>query len=217
MSNTNNPYDADYFLRGPESGKSLYTDYRWLPDLTIPMAQRIIDHCGIKKGARVLDFGCARGYLVKALRMLNVNAYGYDASEWALDNADPEVYHYLTRIKEMAFHPDVVPYDWIIAKDVLEHVQYVRSTVIDLMKAARIGVFVVVPLSKFDHGDYVIPDYEKDVTHIQRLTLDKWAKMFMEPGWRVEASYRVPGIKDNYYKPGWERGNGFITARRIEE
>ena len=30
-------YDADYYLRGEETKKSLYTDYRWLPDGTIPM------------------------------------------------------------------------------------------------------------------------------------------------------------------------------------
>ena len=30
-------YDEDYFLRGKQTGKSLYEDYRWLPELTRPM------------------------------------------------------------------------------------------------------------------------------------------------------------------------------------
>ena len=209
-----NIYDAEYFLRGKESGKSLYQDYRWLPELTIPMCQAIVDHCDIKKGETILDFGCARGYSVKALRGLGYSAYGYDVSQWALDNADPEVYHYLTRLNGVAFGPQVT-YDWIIAKDVLEHVEYVENTIQKLVQFATKGIFVVVPLSKFSGGKYVVEEYEKDVTHKQRYPLATWVAMFLRPGWVVEASYRVPGVKDNYAQHA--TGNGFITARRIEE
>ena len=210
-------YDANYFLRGKESGKSLYENYRWMPNLTIPMAQTIVDHCGIQKGARVLDFGCARGYIVKALRGLGYDAFGYDTSRWAVvQNADPEVMHDVTDNADLVFRQGAV-YDWVIAKDVLEHVEYVEGTINKLLEVSSKGMFVVVPLSTFDgRGHYVIEEYEKDITHIQRFTLGAWVKMFLRPGWAVEAAYRIPGVKDNYYKPGWEYGNGFITARRQE-
>src|SRR5436305_1382867 len=84
-------YDEDYFLRGKESGKSLYSDYRWLPELTIPMVCAMIRHLGIGPDDTVLDFGCARGYVVKAFQELGYIAYGYDTSEWAVQNADPAV------------------------------------------------------------------------------------------------------------------------------
>ena len=186
LSKSSEIYDADYFLRGVASGKSLYENYTWLPNLTVPMVQTIVDHCGIKKEDRVLDFGCARGYVVKALRGLGYGAYGIDISEWAIKNADEETKPYLNwssngpLLKAMEF-------DWIIAKDVLEHVPYVRYTVTDLMNAAKCGIFAVVPLSNFDNGKYVISEYEKDITHIQRWTLSTWVEMFMRYGWRVEA------------------------------
>ncbi len=208
-------YDEDYFLRGKETGRSLYENYRWLPELTIPMAKKIVEHCGIKPGQKILDFGCARGYLVRALRELGFNAYGYDESVWATDNADSSVYHHLTRIKELAFSQGT-HYDWIIAKDVLEHIEYVDQTISALMKCCD-GIFAVVPLSRFHGNNYVIEDYEKDMTHKQRLPLLSWANFFLRSNWRVECAYRVPGVKDNYFKPGWEYGNGFITARRIKE
>ncbi len=208
------PFDADYFLRGKETGKSLYSDYRWLPDLTIPMAQAIVEHCGVHQGSRVLDFGCARGYLVRALRGLGYDAFGYDISRWALENADEEVKKYLYHKTENRPPWEHQKFDWIIAKDVLEHVEYVEIIVGQLMMGATGGIFVVVPLSKFDGGKYVVDDYEKDITHIQRYKLSTWAKMFIRPGWKVEVSYRVPGVKDNYQ---WAAtGNGFITARRLD-
>ena len=206
-------YDAEYFLRGKESGKSLYEDYRWMPGLTIPMAQAIVTHCRMPKGTKVLDFGCARGYLVKALHEIGYNGFGIDVSQWAIDNCDPEASGLVS------LHSRTDPYpsaEWIIAKDVLEHVPSVRFVINDLMMMAEKGLFVVVPLSRFDNGRYVIEEYEKDVTHIHRLTLATWVGMFLQPGWRVEAAYRLPGVKDNYARPGWEYGNGFVTARRVE-
>lgn len=209
-------YDADYFLRGRETGKSLYEDYRWLPDLTIPMVVRMIGHCGIKPDDNVLDFGCARGYTVRALREMGYNAWGYDISRWALENADPSTKEYLIINGSTLWRHS---FDWVIAKDVLEHVQDVRDVISSLLDIAGAGVFAVVPLGNLKSataesgGQYVVPDYEKDVTHIHRLSLSCWVDMFLRPGWRVEAAYRVPGIKDNYAR--WEYGNGFITARRL--
>lgn len=211
-----NVYDEDYFLHGKASGKSLYENYRWMPDLTIPMCQAIVDHCGIHKGARVLDYGCARGYTVRALRALGYDAFGYDVSDWAVCNADPEARPYMN----LRALPDHEPYwrhhkyDWIIAKDVLEHVEFIENVIPGLMQVCD-GMFVVVPLSKFNGGKYVVPEYEEDITHCQRYPLHEWARMFMRPGWRVEAAYRVQGVKDNYAHH--KTGNGFLTVRRIPE
>jgi cyclopropane fatty-acyl-phospholipid synthase-like methyltransferase len=220
-------FDADYFLRGKELGISGYTDYRWLPNLTIPMAQSIAAHLGLVlegtiSGSTVLDFGCARGYLVKALRSIGCRAYGYDTSAWAIENADLGVVHYVTKLEDMAFCRE---YDWVIAKDVLEHVGYGAADPLDellrvvakLVLVAKRGIFVVVPLGVEDEtgrSTYHIDEYEGDVTHVHRFPLWDWATMFTLPGWSVEARYRLPGVKDNYAK--YRCGNGFITARRIE-
>lgn len=210
-----NTYDADYYLHGKESGKSLYENFRWLPDLTIPMARAIVEHLGIERYQTIIDFGCARGYLVKALRFLGYDAHGVDVSKWAIENADIEVKKYCKLLKDdpVEHWEDV---DWVIAKDVLEHVEFVEQMITNLMDHVTKGIFVVVPLTEHDKfGKYVIEEYEKDITHIQRYTLPTWAKFFMRPGWKVECAYRLPGVKDNYKK--WEYGNGFITCKRIFE
>ena len=116
----------------------------------------------------------------------------------------------------MACCTDKIPpqTDWVIAKDVLEHVSEVTTAITRMMDAAKVGVFAVVPLADIDHMPYVVREYERDITHLHRLTLSTWFQLFDDPFWTVELAYRVPGIKDNYFKEGWERGNGFITARR---
>lgn len=207
----NDLYDGDYYLRGKETGKSLYTDYHWLPELTIPMARVIAYHLNLKAKHSIMDFGCARGYLVRAFMECGLpNVSGVDTSEWAIENADLNVRLRLYQADEVR-----ADYDWIVAKDVLEHVKGVGQTINNLMEHARIGVFAIVPLGITDLETYVISEYENDVTHIHRLNLPAWVALFARPGWSVEARYRIPGIKDNWVKPGWETGNGFLTCRRL--
>ena len=206
----NHQYDADYFLHGRETGKSLYENYRWLPDLTIPMARSIIAHLGIEKNQRILDFGCARGYTVKAFNQLGYDAWGIDISEWAIANCDNDVVDSVICGDAKKIKPNF--FNWIIAKDVLEHIHAAGDTIDHLLSFASVGMFAVVPLA--ENGYYVVQEYEKDVTHVHRMSLMQWTGLFIRHGWEVTASYRVPGVKDNYST--WERGNGFITCHRLE-
>jgi methyltransferase family protein len=206
-------YDEDYFLRGKQSGKSLYENYRWLPNLTIPMCEVLTEHCGIELGDRILDFGCARGYIVKALVSLGYDAIGTDVSKWALENCDPSVKH-LVRNE----WPPNNPVDWIIAKDVLEHISLhnISRLLLQMAAAARKGVFIVVPLAKGLGQRYAVDEYEADVTHSLRWPLDQWMDEVLnafDHTWEVSCRYRIAGIKDNYAQ--WVKGNGFITCRRI--
>ena len=210
VSEQGDRYNADYFLRGQELGISGYTNYRYLPDLTIPMVVSMIRHLGIGPNDTILDFGCARGYAVRAFREMGYNAWGYDISQWALENADEKAKEYLICNDSTLLSNS---FDWVIAKDVLEHISDVAYTISSLLKVARVGVFAVVPLG--DDGNYYVEEYDKDVTHIHRLPIWRWARYFVLPGWSVEMCYRVRGIKDNYSR--FRVGNGFLTARRIQE
>ncbi len=184
-------------------------NYRWLPALTIPMVQAIVRHCGILPVDDVMDFGCARGYVVRAFRSLGYNAFGVDVSKWAVEHCDPEAAKYVS-LNDWRW----ADFDWIIAKDVLEHVPDVQETINRLMERCNKGLFVVVPLAVEDGSSYLVQEYEADVTHIHRLTLPTWHAMFQKPGWKVLSKYRVHGVKDNYAQ--YEHGNGFITAVRVK-
>lgn len=206
-----NLYDEDYFENGIVTGKSCYVNYRWMPELTIKMAHKMIKHLEIREGNRVLDFGCAKGFLVKALRILDIDAFGCDISSYAVGEVDPEVRHVCRLMKNNHTIPFEHKFDWIISKDVLEHIE---ETDIDafLEKAheAAERMFHVIPLAD-KQGNLVIPEYELDKTHISKKDPDWWIKKFESKGWRlVSFSYGVKGIKDNWTKK-YEKGNAFFT------
>lgn len=55
------------------------------------VAKDIVEHFDLKPGDRLLDVGCAKGFLVKDLLELGIDAYGIDVSEYALMHCEPEV------------------------------------------------------------------------------------------------------------------------------
>jgi SAM-dependent methyltransferase len=77
-----------YFDGPREYGYGGYRyDGRWLP-----VARDVVAHFGLKPGMRVLDIGCAKGFLVKDLMQVcpGLEAFGIDVSEYALMNCEPE-------------------------------------------------------------------------------------------------------------------------------
>jgi SAM-dependent methyltransferase len=82
-------YGEMYFDGPREYGYGGYRyDGRW-----IPVARDIIDHFGLKPGMRVLDVGCAKGFLVKDLMLAcpGLEAFGLDISYYAIMHGEPEV------------------------------------------------------------------------------------------------------------------------------
>ena len=213
MSTSSEKYDADYFERGLETGKSLYQNYRWLPDLTIPMAHHISAHMGLRPGDEVLDYGCSKGFLVKALRLIGIHAYGCDISSYAIKNADPDIKQYCLRMTDSV---DTIPFtrhwDALICKDVLEHMTEAElEYFIHQSKMARRALHVV-PLG--DGERYVIPEYEGDTTHIIRKPEIWWIDQFEGAGWRLKTfAFKLTGIKDNWTSK-YPRGNGFFLLER---
>ena len=211
-------YNADYFERGPVLGISGYMNYSWMPELTIRMAHKFVLSLPIKPDEKLLDFGCAKGYLVKALRILDVDAYGVDVSEYAVGHADGDVRDFCWQISgcdDPGLFRDQ-QYDWLMAKDVFEHLT--ESELSTLLKRARPAVrkmFVAVPLAADDEcGKYIIPEYDRDITHVIRKSFGWWRKIFEAHEWNVDlAEHSFPGCKENW-TTRWENANGFFILSR---
>jgi len=206
-------YDEHYFEHGHEIGKSLYTNYRWLPEMTIAMASHLVWQLHIDYDQTILDFGCAKGYLVLALRILKRQAYGVDISTYAIEQCPKEIEPFVRVIEpdDSLLSPDGDLYDWVFAKDVLEHIPYENIDHI-LRSIRRVGkkLFAVIPIG--ENGRYIVPSYENDVTHCIRESIDWWIQRFTKAGFKpVWSSYHMPYIKENY--SCWERGNGFFFLR----
>jgi len=207
-----NLYDKSYFENGVESGVSCYVNYRWLPDQTFTMCQSMIKFADIKKSDLILDYGCAKGFTVRALTEMGYDCYGVDISDYAVNESDERIRHRLTVLNEDNHNSWLKDkrFDIILCKDVLEHVSYEKiAQTLQNFRNITTRLFVIVPLAH--NGVYDAPEYELDVTHVIREDLDWWKCQLHAAGYdNVTATYRIDGIKDNWSH--YKKGNGFFLC-----
>ena len=96
-------FEEEYFDGTREQGYGGYRyDGRW-----VPIAQDIVDHFGLKPGMKVLDVGCAKGFLMKDLEKVcpGLKVYGFDISSYALRTCEAEATGHVVRADAGAAFP----------------------------------------------------------------------------------------------------------------
>lgn len=213
-------YNSDYYNNGVASGLSCYENYRWIPELTYPLAFSIAEYLQLSKGTSILDYGCAHGFIVKAFKDFGVNSFGVDLSEYAIENCprdiEPNVCvidgsRTLAELVNSEF--SVATFDYIMAKDVFEHIQPpTLQQILVQMTDLSDKLFVVVPLG--DDGVYRVSAYHNDVTHVIAESEDWWTETFNKSGWEVrDFNFKIAGMKENWTEK-YPRGNGFFLLSK---
>jgi len=195
---TSHDYDEDYYEHGISKGISGYEDYHWIPTRTLETANEIIKRSNIYKNDIILDYGCAKGFLVKAFNWLGYNAYGYDTSDYAIANCDEEI---KTKIynKDMVFEEN--QFDFIICKDVAEHIE--KEELYNFLRRiypiCQKAIFII-PLG--NGRQYNIPKFENDITHKIRQPIGWWLRKLEEVGFEVtKVSDNMDKLKPNWNSP----------------
>jgi 2-polyprenyl-3-methyl-5-hydroxy-6-metoxy-1,4-benzoquinol methylase len=136
-----------------------------------------------------LDAGCAKGFLVKALREKGYDAHGFDFSPWAINHAEPAARPWLTLAGADQYTPEA-PCDVLLAFHLLAHLSEQQAA--DFLKRARawtrVGVLAVTPLWESVTTDKAD---DRDLSHITRRPRAWWHQLFLNAGWRQDAMHRI--------------------------
>jgi SAM-dependent methyltransferase len=132
----------------------------------------------------VLDAGCAKGFLVAALRERGVEAYGFDLSEVAIAQA-PEAARPFVRVGSLT-EPIDGQYDLVTCIEVIEHLDPADA---DRAVATLASASNRVLLSS-------TPGDRDEATHVNVQPPERWAQLFAANGLfrdvRHDAGYLSP-------------------------
>ena len=83
-------YDFDYW---DGDRKINYGGYKFIPGRWLPVAEYMKKEYDLKKGDKILDVGCGKGFQLKELQNLipGIKVFGLDISQYAIDNAHPDI------------------------------------------------------------------------------------------------------------------------------
>jgi ubiquinone/menaquinone biosynthesis C-methylase UbiE len=129
-------FDVEYWDGDRNTGYGGYNyDGRWRA-----VAKTLVDHYGLRAGARILDVGCGKGFLLYEFTQLlpSVEVSGIDISRYALEHAKPEVRPFLQEgsAVELPF-PDRC-FDLVVSLNTL-HNLYLYDVVRALREIERVG------------------------------------------------------------------------------
>lgn len=189
-------YDVDYYENGRSSGKSWLENYRWMPRRSFREAFAYIDTLKLDDNSYVLDIGCAKGFIVKALRELEIKADGCDISNYALSFAPDGCWN--CGDDNSWKNNKNKGYTHAIIKDVLEHLTNEQiNHILYNISILTNKIMCVVPIG--DNGIYRIPEYHFDKSHIIAENESWWINKFEENDWVVKDHFpHVNGLKDNW-------------------
>lgn len=165
-------YDAAYYAHG--CGPRRYErDEVWL-DFFGRVADRIVADIAPR---RVMDVGCAMGFLVESLRERGVEAWGIDVSEYAISRVHERVRPFC-RVASAA-EPLGERYDLITCIEVLEHVPPAQSDAVigNLCAHADETLFSSTP------EDFAEP------THENVRPTEDWVAAFARRGFYRDVDY----------------------------
>ncbi len=168
-----NLYDRRYFetALGPipyDRGHA-----QWL-DFFKTIAERIVAQ--IKPG-RVLDVGCAKGFLVEALRDRGVEAFGIDISEYAIGEVREDIRPHC-RVAS-AVEPLAGRYELITCIEVLEHLSEAEARQAIAHMCASAGDILFSST----------PDDLAEPTHVNVRPCSWWVERFAERGFELDAAF----------------------------
>lgn len=197
-------YDKDYYENGKASGKGWLENYKWMPRRTFKEAFAYIDYLGLTEKDKVLDVGCAKGFIVRALNELEIPTDGCDISEYALSFTSGNCWNCSD---DSSWDRHAGKYTHVISKDVFEHLtkEQLPKVLNNISKVAK-KIMCIIPMG--DDGKYRIPEYHLEISHLICENESWWTEEFSKNGWvRLKGTHHVPGLKDNWQGHGDGIGN----------
>ncbi len=199
-------YGQEYYDGEGESGYLAYEDGEW----TAQLSGLFIDHL---KPRRVLEVGCAKGFLVRRFRQRGIEAHGVDISRYAIGAAPDDIRPYVSvaDILELPFPDD--SFDLVLCMETLEHLppDLVARAAGELARVCSGKVLASIP--SFGFNDYgpqglpILPGQREDAQAdrpFKEITLDEKGRP--HHGHLTLATYRwwTRQFADNgLYRLGW--------------
>ncbi|HYE15134.1 MAG TPA: glycosyltransferase, partial [Pyrinomonadaceae bacterium] len=183
-------YDEGYFEDGSKSNWDRGYNWRLFSGLFRRTASYLTGI--LTESESYLDVGCAKGFLVQALREQGKDCLGFDHSRWAIENANECVKPYLRLAGVDDFNFER-PFDVLLAFSIFESLTEAQlDSFLSRSRAwARQALVATITSFESEGEERSILSGDRDLSHIQIRPRSWWHEKFVAAGWRQDALHRV--------------------------
>lgn len=178
-------YGQEYF-DGELGYGGYYYDGRWKP-----VAEEMISHYGLNADSKVLEVGCAKGFLMYEFYKLGIrNVYGCDISSYAISQVPEQIAKNFKAMSADSLENEDSFFDLALSIDCIHNLdsEGVDRAIKEMMRVSKKDIFIRVG-SYRNHEEY--ESIKKwGVTSLTFNSPEEWLERFSRLGYRGDYYFR---------------------------
>jgi len=181
-------FGYDYF-DNPDIGIG-YGGYRYDGRYAMS-ARRIAEHYHLSPGCKILEVGCAKGYIIYEFQRLGLQVTGIDISRYAVSHAHMGVRNVVCQGDVCNLPFSNGSFDFVFGKEMLPHIEEVRLefAVKECMRVSKGKIFFEIQCGRTDQELEIMKAW--DCTHKTIQPPDWWKARLFELGYPGDTYYKV--------------------------
>lgn len=174
--------------------KTGYGGFRYDPRYWEPVIPTFKSHFGLTSQSKVLDVGCAKGFMLHDLQRLvpGIKVAGIDVSEYAIETALPEVKPFLKvgDVRKIPFEDK--SFDLVISITTVHNLEYDEciTALREIERVSRGKSFITVDAYRTEEEKKMMDAW--NLTAKTVLSVDGWKEMFRKAGYTGDYYWFMP-------------------------
>lgn len=171
-----------------------YGGFSYMPRFWQPVIPDLISHFGLTKDSSLLDVGCAKGFMLYDLlqHIPGIQVAGLDISEYAIENAKPEVKDFLQVGNAKCLPFDDNSFDVVTSINTVHNLERDECAVAlqEIMRVSRGKAFITVDAFRNEEEEARMMQWALTAKTI--LHVDEWTAFFKEVGYTGDYYWFIP-------------------------
>jgi len=184
-------FDFDYFDGDRNHG---YGGFRYLPKFWQPVIPTIIQNYRISSNSKVLDVGCAKGFLLYDLTLAlpGLQVSGIDISSYAIQESLPEVKPFLQVGNAVALPYKDNDFDFVISINTLHNLDRGDCAVAlqEIERVTKGNSFITVDAYRNEEEKTRMEAW--NLTALTMMSVEEWKDFFIEVGYSGDFYWFIP-------------------------
>ena len=184
-------FDKEFFDGERKFG---YGGFSYNPMYWSEVVKDFCDYYHLNEDSKILDVGCAKGFMLYDFHKLNLNLdlYGVDISQYAIDNCVPEVKNKLKVANAIKLPFEDNFFDLVISINTIHNLEKVEcaTALKEISRVSKKNAFLTV--DAYRNNEEKQRMYAWNLTAKTIMSVEDWIKFFEENQYKGDYFWFIP-------------------------
>jgi len=184
-------FDKEFFDGERKFG---YGGFSYNPMYWSGVVKDFCDYYHLNEGSKILDVGCAKGFMLYDFHKLNLNLdlYGIDISKYAIDNCVPEVKNKLQIANAIKLPFEDNFFDLVISINTIHNLDKVECAIAlkEISRVSKKNAFLTVDAYRNNEEKQRMDAWNLTAKTI--MSVDDWIKFFEKNQYKGDYFWFIP-------------------------